>query len=228
LTAAAAKGGHEERKTGVCAPTAPDRMITATATDPTDAGGGAAASAVPTPPARPGRPPAAETSRLYAGDWAAFESWCRHSGAQALPASAASAASAASVESFLASLAASHRPGSLVRRRAAIADQHRRHGHVVPKDPAIRSLLRHARQAVTPQHRPLVIGPAQLCRMAACCPGDGAGLRDRALLLLFAASGLGRPGAVPRRSAAADPDATAGPVASVSAPGLGPPLRPWP
>jgi len=33
-------------------------------------------------------------------------------------------------------------------------------------------------------------GPAQLARMAARCPGDLAGLRDRALLLLTA-SGLG-------------------------------------
>jgi hypothetical protein len=49
------------------------------------------------------------------------------------------------------------------------------------------------------------------------------GCANRALLLLLAASGLGRPGAVPRRSAAADPDTTAGPVASVSAPDVGAP-----
>jgi integrase len=37
--------------------------------------------------------------------------------------------------------------------------------------------------------------PAQLMRMVAACPGDHAGLRDRALLLLSAVSGL-RPAAV--------------------------------
>jgi hypothetical protein len=172
------------------APSGPNGGSATPVTRPT-AGIDAAAAAVPTPAARPGRPPAAETRRLYAGDWAAFESWCRHTGAQALP------ASAASVESFLASLAATHRPGSLTRRLAAIADQHRRHGHDAPDDDAIRARLRDARHAAASRPRSRIIGPAQLSRMAACCPGDGAGLRDRALLLLLAA----RTGPARRRAA---------------------------
>jgi len=76
---------------------------------------------------------------------------------------------------------------------------HRRHGHKPPgADPAVRAWLRALRMA-----RPLARGPRRapsphpaqlaysgLARRAAACPGDLAGLRDRALLLLLAA-GLG-------------------------------------
>ncbi len=151
---------------------------------------GAAAS----PPARH----AAETARLYAADWAAFANWCRQRGHAAWP------ASSATVADYLGSLSAILKPGALARRAAAIADRHRRHGQAWPTaDPAIRAVLRAARDAAdaarhagpaTPpparasRRRPL--GPEQLARMAARCPGDLAGLRDRALLLL-AAAGLG-------------------------------------
>jgi 2Fe-2S iron-sulfur cluster binding domain len=54
--------------------------------------------------------------------------------------------------------------------------------------------IEHARRSRMPRRRPLP-GPVQLARMAAYCPGDLAGLRDRALLLLLAA-GFGRSGLV--------------------------------
>ena len=57
-------------------------------------------------------------------------------------------------------------------------------------DPAVRAVLRGARRTATPR-RPKPKAAATLIRMAIRCPGDLAGLRDRALLLL-AASGLGR------------------------------------
>jgi hypothetical protein len=128
------------------------------------------------------RPPAAETVRLYAGDWAAFLRWCRTAGVVALP------ADPATVASYLGSVATlSH--GALARRLAAIAQAHRQHGHAAPgADSAVRALLQAARRGTLKRRRP---GPGQLARMAARCPGDLAGLRDRAVLLL-AATGLGR------------------------------------
>ncbi len=144
---------------------------------------------------------AAETRRLYAADWAAFVTWCRERRHAALP------ASPVAVAAYLGSLSATLKHGAIARRAAAIAGQHRRAGHSSPgTDPAVRDVLRAARDAkgsarearpdashtpglARPAHRPPP-GPAQLARMAARCPGDLAGLRDRALLLLTA-SGLG-------------------------------------
>ena len=144
---------------------------------------------------------AAETRRLYAADWAAFATWCRLERHAALP------AAPASVASYLASLSASLSPGALSRCAAAIAARHRHAGYASPADAAVRDVLRGARLARRavietkrgpgdvpaprrPAHRPPPPGPLQLARMAGRCPGDLAGLRDRAMLLLSAA-GLG-------------------------------------
>ena len=156
--------------------------------DATSSAAQTGAAVAPPSPARPQRPPAPQTQRLYAGDWAAFERWCRQTGVPALP------ATAASVESFLASLTAQLRPGSLRRRLAAIVDRHRRAGHAAPDDAAVRRVLRTARAAALAQPRTVRIGPVQLTRLAASCPGDRAGLRDRALLLLLATNGPSRTG----------------------------------
>jgi len=150
--------------------------------------------------AAPGRGQhAAETRRLYAADWAAFTTWCRAAGLAALP------ALPATVAAYLGSMSATLKPGALARRAAAIADRHRRTGHASPgTDPAVRDVLRAARHArdqlrkadadapdtpspIPPVRRRAPPGPAQMARMAARCPGDLAGLRDRALLLLAAA-----------------------------------------
>ena len=133
------------------------------------------------------RPRAAspETRRLYAADWAAFEDWCRQAGRIWLP------ADAATVADFLTDAAATISAGALGRRAAAIAARHRAGGDPPPTtDPAVRAVLRGARRTATPR-RPKPKAAAALIRMAARCPGDLAGMRDRALLLL-AASGLGR------------------------------------
>lgn len=95
--------------------------------------------------------------------------------------------------------------GALARCVAAIGDWHQQHGHPAPgADPCVRSLLhdvrarRRAAKAAasvnagapaTPIRRRQPPRPTQLARMAAACPGDLAGQRDRAMLLL-AASGL--------------------------------------
>ena len=138
-------------------------------------------SPVTAPPARH----APETARLYALDWKTFAAWCGDTGRTALP------ATPATVAAFLAATAGGKSAGALGRCAAAIADRHRQAGFSSPAaDPAVRELLRAARRAATPR-RPPPPRPAQLLRMAAACPGDLAGMRDRAVLLL-AASGLGR------------------------------------
>jgi len=142
---------------------------------------------VDVPPAapRPLRSPAPETLRLYASDWAAFVTWCRLAGAVPLP------AAPATVATYLATLGERLSAGALARRAAAIAAQHRQYGLASPaSDPAATTLPRHARRIATRRRAPSPT-VARLTRMATTCPGDLAGLRDRALLLL-AAAGLGR------------------------------------
>jgi hypothetical protein len=125
-----------------------------------------------------------ETRRLYAADWGTFEDWCRKAGMAWLP------ADATTVADFLTEAAATISAGALGRRAAAIAARHRAGGYPAPTtDPAVRAVLRGARHAATPR-RPEPKTEAALTRMAARCPGDLPGMRDRALLLL-AASGLG-------------------------------------
>jgi len=80
----------------------------------------------------------------------------------------------------------------VARRLAAIADQHRQAGLIAPtKDPGVKTVLKAMRRAAS-RRRELPPSPALLDRMIAGCPSDLAGLRDRALLLLMAATGLGR------------------------------------
>jgi integrase len=137
------------------------------------------------PPRR--TPPAAETLRLYRADWGAFASWCDAERLAALP------ADPATVARFLAASVPSVSAGALARRAAAIADRHRQNGLISPaSDPVVTALLRHTRRTATPR-RPASPRPAQLARMAAACPPDLAGLRDRAVLLL-AGTSLGRAG----------------------------------
>ena len=186
------------------------RGLTADYTDA--AGTGAGRAEVPTAgaPLVNRAPQAAETRRLYATDWQAFVTWCRQH--RHTPLSAAPE----TVAAFLVSHADRPKPaapGALSRRAAAIADFHCRAGHAVPTtDDAVRAVLRAARQATLssrkpPPSRPGLKGPAsplppafpragqaanareaaQLAVVTACCPGDLAGLRDRALLLLVAA-----------------------------------------
>jgi integrase len=138
-------------------------------------------------PEKPRRPPATapETKRLYAGDWRAFRHWCRMQNSSALP------AAPATVAAYLAA-GPKLRPGTLRRRLAAIAAQHRQHGLVSPVDAVVRQQLSDARRAAPARRAPPRPSAGDLARMAATCPGDFLGKRDRALLLLLAAAGLGR------------------------------------
>ena len=135
-------------------------------------------------PAR--RAPAPETARLYAIDWQSFVAWCQASG----PAPRCPPRRRRS-RRFSPPRGKKSARGALGRRAAAIGDRHRQLGLASPTaDPAVRAILRQTRRAATPR-RPARERPTQLQRMAAACPGDLAGMRDRALLLL-AAAGLGR------------------------------------
>jgi hypothetical protein len=130
--------------------------------------------------------PASETTRLYKADWTAFAAWCEAACLTALP------ADPATVACFLGATAERLSAGALGRRAAAIGDQHRRGGLASPAaDPLVKAVLRDARRSDRGARRAPPPRPAQLVRMAIACPGDLAGLRDRALLLLLAA-GLGR------------------------------------
>ena len=128
----------------------------------------------------------AETARLYAGDWAIFMTWCRDNGMPSLP------ATASTIAAHLSAAAGKLGSSVLARRAAAIAHEHRQRGLAAPTaDPAVKAILRDARRAAVPR-RLAAPSPTQLERMAAACPGDLAGLRDRALLLLMAVGRLGR------------------------------------
>jgi hypothetical protein len=95
------------------------------------------------------RPPAAETVRLYASDWAAFVAWCHEAQLTPLP------ADSDTVTAYLTSLADTLSYGTLLRRLAAIADQHRQYGLAAPAaDPAGKALLREVRGLAIRRRRP--------------------------------------------------------------------------
>ncbi len=132
--------------------------------------------------------PAPETLRLYRADWVRFSSWCRGRGLSALPATAATV-----VAHLVAAAASAGRP-TLARRKAAVAAMHRAHGLPVPAlDRAALAGLRAAARTspAATRHAAARHTPAQWSRLAGACPGDLAGLRDRALLLLAAATARG-------------------------------------
>ncbi len=149
----------------------------------------AAAVETRSPPRAAPRP---ATLQTYAADWQAFRTWCRAAGCIPLP------AEPATVARYLGTLADTRGRAALARRLAAIAHAHRAQGLAPPAgDPAerdkLRAILQGApRQAPGGRRRLPPPGAAQLQRMAMNCPGDLAGRRDRALLLLLTAAGLDR------------------------------------
>jgi hypothetical protein len=127
---------------------------------------------------------AAETLRLYEGDWARFARFGATRRQSTLP------AAPDLVIAFLEQPDAGR--AVLTRRLAAIDHKHRQFGFVPPGlAPEIRAALKVARKTApraTPPEKP---SPVRLEQLARSCPGDLAGRRDRALLLL-AAGGWGR------------------------------------
>ena len=125
--------------------------------------------------------PTPATLKLYAGDWARFVLWCREQGCPALPAGSDTLAA------YLLAVAPTLSRGAIGRRRAAITTMHRQAGMPTPVlDPDSHKALRAAaKPKAGPRSRP---SDASLVQMAGRCARDLPGLRDRALLLLAAAT----------------------------------------
>ena len=126
--------------------------------------------------------PTPATLKLYAGDWARFVAWCREQRRPSLP------ASSDTLSAYLVDSAPELSRGALGRRRSAISTMHRQAGLPTPVlNPATHKALRTAAKPKSTRSAspPTVAG---LVRMAAKCPRDLPGLRDRALLLLAAAT----------------------------------------
>ena len=123
-----------------------------------------------------------ERRKPIAGDWARFLAWCRQQGRPSLPASSETLAA------YLIDVAPGLSRGTLGRRRSAICTMHRQAGQPTPVlDPATHKALRTAAKP-TSARTASPPTPAVLVRMASKCPRDLPGLRDRALLLLAAAT----------------------------------------
>jgi hypothetical protein len=136
---------------------------------------GAAPSGAPALNTGAGRrlgPPAAETKRLYAADWAALAAWCAPAGQCPLP------AEAATVAGFLQAAGATSSAGALpslscsvARRARAIADMHRQRGLAAPaRDPAVKAVLRAARSGASRRRAP---PPSQSLQLKRGGDGDG-------------------------------------------------------
>ena len=126
--------------------------------------------------------PTPATLKLYAGDWARFVQWCREQGCPALPADSETLAA------YLLAAAPGLSRGALGRRRSAIATMHRQAGWPTPLlSAASHKALRTAAKPSRVGSRPRPTADS-LARLAAKCPRDLPGLRDRALLLLAAAT----------------------------------------
>ncbi len=126
--------------------------------------------------------PTPATLKLYAGDWARFVAWCREHHRPSLPASSDTLAA------YLVDCAPGLSRGALGRRRSAISTMHRQAGLPTPVlNPETHKALRTAAKSTSTRSAspPTAAG---LVRIAAKCPRDLPGLRDRALLLLAAAT----------------------------------------
>lgn len=129
-----------------------------------------------------------ETVRAYKTDWKYFEAWCMSQGYCSLP------ASPEAVSRHLAEFALTHSTSAVNRRRAAIGRIHELCEQSNPcKAERVRTtwegIARAKGTAPTPKRH---ITPDEIRAMVECVPGDLAGLRDRAILLLGFMSGLRR------------------------------------
>jgi len=130
------------------------------------------------------------TITTYKGDWADFSGWARQYGVDptVLP------VHPVVVAAWLATLAPTMGRSALRRRVAAIAWHHRSRGQVFPSGhAAIRDTLAGIRRDHPRPVRPVAaLTSVEVRRLIAICPGDLAGLRDRALFLVGLAGAFRR------------------------------------
>ena len=133
---------------------------------------------------------AINTTRAYASDWKQFQTWCERYQLDPLP------ASAAVVGLYLTSMAKRGLAVSTIRRRAAaIARAHRQNGQLpATSDPRVLTVLEGIARVhgSAPNKKTALLRDPLLDLIDRTDPGDAAGLRDRALLLLGFAVGLRR------------------------------------
>jgi len=131
---------------------------------------------------------AESTQRAYASDWADFAGWCQGQGRTALP------AEVETVALYVTALAGERKVATIQRRIAAISQAHQfaRHesptGHVVVR--TVMAGIRRAKGTAQVGKRPILT--EDLRALIAQIPEEGAGQRDRALLLLGFAGGFRR------------------------------------
>jgi len=128
------------------------------------------------------------TLKAYAADFANYRAWCDRNGLQALP------ATPEVVGAYLAASGEGYALPTLRRRVAAIARACGVAGEPLDtKHPAIRETLRGiARVHGAPPRRSAALTTAEIRKLSRACGTDGAGARDRALLLVGFAGALRR------------------------------------
>ena len=126
------------------------------------------------------------TRRAYAADWAAFSTWCKTQGVDALP------APPAEVARYLAQLAdGGLKPSTIRRRAAAISAAHKAAGYEPPTNlEGVKATLRGIRRTLGARKRKVKPATVQLLATAlGNLPDSLRGKRDRALLAVgFAAA----------------------------------------
>jgi site-specific recombinase XerD len=125
---------------------------------------------------------AKSTRRAYRSSFAGFEGWCASRGLSSCP------APPATVAVYLAALAdAGAAVATIEKMLAAIAHEHRSHGHAWPRgEPAVRETMAGIRRKLgtSPASKKAPVGDGELAALVATLGEDLAGLRDRALLTL--------------------------------------------
>jgi integrase len=127
------------------------------------------------------------TRRAYAADWACFSSWCLDAGKESLP------AEPQTVAEYLTAKAGELGVSTLARRLAAIRAKHRDTDLAVPEGAYLRKVwagIKRELGRAPKKKKALVLQDLQ--RVVDALPDTAAGVRDRALFLLWFASACRR------------------------------------
>ena len=145
------------------------------------------------PGARRGRTLSADTTRIYAVTWAAFQAWCRARDAECLP------VAPHTVAAYLDACGPRLGSGALRRVLAALGHRHRIAGQPWPAgDPLVARTMAGLKARAPRPRQATTLADADLRRLITVCDGpvdEAAGnapCRDRALLLVSFAAGLRR------------------------------------